>query len=96
MPGGFGTLDELTEALTLMQTGKGRRMPVVLVGSDFWSGLLNWMRSALVGGGMIDEVDLDMLQVVDEPDAVLEALFTYFDARGFEATSDDRERLLYL
>jgi uncharacterized protein (TIGR00730 family) len=96
MPGGFGTLDELSEALTLMQTGKGRRMPIVLVGSDFWSGLLDWMRGTLVGGGMIDAVDLDMLQLVDEPDAVLEALFTYFDARGIEATSDDRERLLYL
>jgi len=96
MPGGFGTLDELTEALTLMQTGKGRRMPIVLVGSRFWSGLLDWMRATLAHGGMIDVADLDMLQVVDDADAVLETLFAYFDARGFEATADDRDRLLYL
>ena len=53
LPGGFGTLDELTEALTLMQTGKSRRMPVILVGKAFWSGLLGWIGTQLVNDGMI-------------------------------------------
>ena len=53
LPGGFGTLDELSEALTLMQTGKARQIPIILVGTPFWSGLLDWMRETLVAEGMI-------------------------------------------
>ena len=96
MPGGFGTLDELSEALTLMQTGKGKRMPVVLVGSAFWGGLLQWMRSTLAVEGMISESDLDMMRVVDDSDAVVNALFDFYDARGFEQSATEREQLLYL
>ena len=96
MPGGFGTLDELSEALTLMQTGKGKTMPVVLVGSAFWSGLLSWMRETLAAGGMIDTTDLDMMRVVDDSDAVVNALFDFYDARGFAQTASEREQLLYL
>lgn len=96
MPGGFGTLDELSEALTLMQTGKGRRMPIILVGSKFWAGLLDWMRVTLVSEGMIDASDLSLMQVVDEADQVVEALFDFYDARGFEQSASDREKLLYL
>jgi hypothetical protein len=96
MPGGFGTLDELTEALTLMQTGKGRRMPIVLVGTAFWSGLLQWMEQALAADGMIDPSDLGMMKLVDSADAVVEALFDFYDARGFEQTATEREKLLYL
>lgn len=96
MPGGFGTLDELSEALTLMQTGKGKRMPVVLVGSAFWGGLLQWMRSTLAVEGMISESDLDMMRVVDDSDAVVSALFDFYDARGFEQSATEREQLLYL
>ncbi len=96
MPGGFGTLDELSEALTLMQTGKGKRMPVVLVGSAFWDGLLQWMRSTLAVEGMISESDLDMMRVVDDSDAVVSALFDFYDARGFEQSATEREQLLYL
>lgn len=54
LPGGFGTLDELTEALALIQTGKAPRMPIILVGSGFWQGMLDWIRRDLVGGGMIE------------------------------------------
>ncbi len=96
MPGGFGTLDELSEALTLMQTGKGKKMPVVLVGSAFWSGLLQWMRSTLATEGMISESDLEMMRVVDDSDAVVSALFDFYDARGFEQSATEREQLLYL
>lgn len=96
MPGGFGTLDELSEALTLMQTGKGRKMPVVLVGSAFWSGLLAWMRETLAAEGMINESDLEMMRVVDDSDAVVSALFDFYDARGFAQTASEREQLLYL
>ena len=64
-PGGFGTLDELFEALTLIQTGKVKRFPVVLYGSEYWSGLLDWMRERLLAEGMVSAVDLELIQVVD-------------------------------
>ena len=54
MPGGFGTLDELSECLTLVQTGKSRRIPIILVGGEFWRGLLDWLRDTLIREGMID------------------------------------------
>jgi uncharacterized protein (TIGR00730 family) len=73
-PGGFGTLDEMFEALTLIQTEKIRRFPVVLVGSHHWAGLLEWMRDQLIGRGLIDGSDLADLHVVDDPDAVVQAV----------------------
>ena len=66
-PGGFGTLDELFEALTLIQTEKIRRFPVVLVGTHYWSGLLDWMQEQLVDAGMIAARDLDDLHLTDDP-----------------------------
>ena len=75
LPGGFGTLDELFEVLTLVQTGKSRRIPVILVGGDFWRGLLDWMRDKLVGEGMISAVDMDLIEVIEEPAAIVEAIF---------------------
>jgi uncharacterized protein (TIGR00730 family) len=71
-PGGFGTLDELFEALTLIQTGKIRDFPVILVGSGYWSGLAEWMRERLAGEGKISPQDLDLFQVTDSPEQVLE------------------------
>ena len=68
MPGGFGTLDELSEALTLVQTRKTRRIPIILVHGSFWHGLLDWFRSTLVTEGMIDAEDIDLMQVIDEPE----------------------------
>lgn len=96
MPGGFGTIDELSEALTLMQTGKGRKMPVVLVGSAFWNGLLQWLRDTVAAAGMISDTDLGMMRVVDDSDSVVNALFEFYDARGFEQSATEREQLLYL
>ena len=68
MPGGFGTMDELFESTTLVQTGKIRSFPVVLVGTDYWSGLVDWIRSSMVDAGMISPGDVDLLRVVDDPE----------------------------
>ena len=73
-PGGFGTLDEMFESLTLIQTGKVRDFPVVLVGSDYWGGLVDWMRERLLGEGKIDPNDLDLFQVTDDPEDVVRAM----------------------
>ena len=69
-PGGFGTLDELFEALTLIQTSKVERFPVVLYGSEYWSGLLDWIRDRLLVEGMVSQSDLDLIQVVDTTEEV--------------------------
>ena len=96
MPGGYGTLDELMEALTLVQTGKTRRMPIILVHGPYWRGLLDWMRRTLVAEGMIDAADMDLIQIHDEPQAVVDAIFGYYEKRGFEPSLEEREVLLNL
>ena len=96
MPGGFGTLDELMEALTLIQTGKSTRFPVILVGSEFWSGLLTWLRERLVAENMIDAKDMDLIQVIDDPDRVVEAIYRHYETRGFAPSPGERELLLNL
>ena len=68
MPGGFGTMDELFESATLVQTGKIRSFPLVLVGTQYWSGLVEWIRSAMVEAGMISPGDVELLHVVDDPE----------------------------
>ena len=68
MPGGFGTMDELFEALTLIQTKRIRSFPVILLDSAFWKGLMDWARETLLGQGTISEEDLDLLHIVDTPD----------------------------
>jgi len=96
MPGGFGTLDELFEALTLVQTGKTRRMPIILVHGAYWRGLLGWMRESLLAESMIDPKDIDLMQIHDEPRAVVDAIFKYYETRGFEPSAMEREILLNL
>jgi hypothetical protein len=68
LPGGFGTFDELFEALTLAQTGKVQVFPIVLVGTAFWGGLLDWVRATQLGEGMISDRDLALLHLTDDPD----------------------------
>ena len=74
MPGGFGTMDELFEAVTLIQTGKIEHFPIILVGTAFFGGLMDWFRTQLVGDGTIDAADLDLVVVTDDPDEVVEIM----------------------
>jgi uncharacterized protein (TIGR00730 family) len=96
MPGGFGTLDELSEVLTLVQTGKIRRVPVILVNSAFWKGLLDWIRGQLVSDAMIGVDDPGLIQVIDDPQAVVDAIFEHYHSRGFEPSPAEREAELAL
>jgi len=96
MPGGFGTLDEVLEALTLIQTGKSRKIPLILVHEPFWRGLMDWFKDRLVGEGMISPDDMDLIQVIDEPEQIVEAIFKHYETRGFEPLPHEREMLLNL
>jgi uncharacterized protein (TIGR00730 family) len=77
LPGGFGTLDELFEALTLIQTGKVRHFPVVLVGREYWAGLLDWIRGTLLVRGTVGEADLALLHLTDDPEEAVEMIRSY-------------------
>ena len=90
MPGGFGTLDELSEALTLIQTGKIRRFPVILVGSEFWGGLIDWMKNTMVKEKVISPGDVNLFKVIDDPDQVVAAIFDHYADRGFTPSPDER------
>ena len=96
MPGGFGTLDELTEALTLVQTGKIPRIPIILVGSKFWRGFVDWVKTTLVGEGMISPEDVDLMHIIDEPAQVVDAIFSHYEKRGFMPSIAEREIQLNL
>ncbi|MCJ7616188.1 MAG: TIGR00730 family Rossman fold protein, partial [Desulfobacterales bacterium] len=74
MPGGFGTLDELFEAVTLIQTHRIKPFPVILVGSDYWSGLLEWIKATLLEHNKISDNDFDILQVMDDPEEIVRAV----------------------
>jgi len=88
LPGGFGTLDELFEALTLLQTQRVTRFPVVLVGSVYWSGLLDWIRATMLDRGTVSAADIDLIAVVDDvDDAVQMILSADRDRRGTEAAA---------
>jgi uncharacterized protein (TIGR00730 family) len=96
MPGGFGTLDELMEAITLTQTGKTRKIPIILVGKSFWAGLVDWLEHTLVAEGMASPKDLNLIQIIDDPKAIVEAIFEHYESSGFELTPAERKALLYL
>jgi uncharacterized protein (TIGR00730 family) len=91
MPGGFGTLDELFEALTLVQTGKIAQIPIVLVGSGFWSGLDDWLKTTLIAEGMISPEDIDLVRIIDKPEEVVDAIFAHYEKRGFMPSLAERE-----
>jgi uncharacterized protein (TIGR00730 family) len=71
LPGGYGTLDELFEALTLVQTRKVTRFPVILFGTEYWSGLIDWIRTTLAETGTINAADLDLITLTDDVDEVI-------------------------
>lgn len=96
MPGGFGTLDELSEALTLVQTGKSLNIPIILVCEPFWRGLLEWFKTTLVDEKMISAYDLDMIQVIDKPEDIVEAIFKHYETRGFKLSAAEEQLQLYL
>ena len=77
MPGGFGTLDELAEILTLIQTGKTRRIPIVLVETDFWKGLVDWFKNTLVAEGTISPKDMELFVMVDDADSAVEYILKH-------------------
>lgn len=85
-PGGFGTMDELFEALTLVQTGKSEPFPIVLVGREFWAGLLAWMEQTMLGLGCIEQADLSLMTVVDTAEEAAEIIIAHYYRRlGEEA-----------
>jgi hypothetical protein len=96
MPGGFGTLDELLEALALVQTGKAPRMPIIMVGSEFWSGLAAWMRDQLLTRNLITPGDLDLMTFLDDPDEIVDTIFKFYESKGFIPSASERERMLFL
>lgn len=96
MPGGFGTLDELAEILTLIQTGKSRRIPIILVQSNYWSGLLSWFEQSLVYHGAISADDMQLIQVIDDPHEVVEAIFRHYEGRSLEPSAEEQDLLMEL
>ena len=78
-PGGFGTMDELYEALTLIQTGKIRHFPVVLFDSSYWTGMLDWIRDQLLADGMISPSDLELLHITDDPNVAVQRVLESYD-----------------
>lgn len=83
VPGGFGTLDEMFEALTLIQTKKINRRPVVLVGSEYWKGLIDWLRNTMLEDGKISEPDLELFKVVDTEDEAVEFIDDFFKTHSY-------------
>ena len=95
-PGGFGTLDELFKVLTLIQTHKVRRFPVVLVGSEFWKGLLDWMVDTLIPEGTISKADLDLMKVIDDTDEVVNEIARFYQERPTGPSDEERQKMMYL
>ncbi|MGH7467087.1 MAG: TIGR00730 family Rossman fold protein [Longimicrobiales bacterium] len=88
-PGGFGTMDELFEALTLIQTGKVRDFPVVLFGRSYWQGLLDWIRDTMLAGGRISPSDLDLLIVTDSPEEAVDVIVKCFEQSSARMSARD-------
>jgi uncharacterized protein (TIGR00730 family) len=83
MPGGFGTLDELFEAITLIQTNKIEKFPIILVGSEFWKGLITWIKQTMLTMGNISPHDLDLITLADTEEEVVEIIDTFYKERIF-------------
>ncbi|OQX07569.1 MAG: Rossman fold protein, TIGR00730 family [Thiothrix lacustris] len=96
MPGGFGTLDELAEILTLVQTGKTRNIPIILVHTPFWEGLVGWFRQTLVKQGTIAPQDLDLFVLLDDADAIVDHIFTYYERAVSGPSAEERAKFMEL
>lgn len=96
LPGGFGTLDEFVEILTLVQTRKSRRIPIILVKEQFWRGLIDWFQDAMIREGTIGEDDLALFQIVDKPDQVVDAIFDHYSGRPITPSAREAEVLMDL
>jgi len=96
LPGGFGTLDEMIEILTLIQTKKSRRIPVILVVSSFWTQLIDWFKTTLVNEGTISVEDLDLISIVDEPKDVVDIIFDHYESRDFKLSAEEQKTMLEL
>ena len=94
MPGGFGTLDELVEILTLIQTGKTRKIPVVLAVESYWRDLIKWFKTQMVAEGTIREEDLALFQVADTPEQIVEAVEVFYRERERSPEPSPKEREL--
>jgi hypothetical protein len=81
LPGGFGTMDELFEALTLIQTQKSGNLPLVLMGTNYWEGMMQWLRSGMLGAGYISPEDLDIVKLTDDPQEVVEVVNAFTKKR---------------
>lgn len=93
MPGGFGTIDELFETLTLIQTGKAKKAPVFLYGSEFWGGLLDWIKTQMLSRQLIAEADLDLVVITDDLNLIVNQTLDFYEKNGF--TSNESEAFEY-
>ncbi len=96
MPGGFGTLDEMAEILTLVQTGKSKKIPIILYGSEFWEGLIEWFKSSLVVNGTISAEDLNLFHVTDDPQFVVNTIFNFYEGVDLDSIIDESQLLMDL
>ena len=96
LPGGFGTLDEFVEILTLLETRKARRIPIILVNEQFWRGLIDWFQDTMIRAGTISEDDLGLFQIVDQPQQVVEAIFDHYSGRPITPSAREAEVLMDL
>lgn len=94
MPGGFGTLDETAEILTLIQTGKSKRIPVILFGTEFWHGLLDWFENTLVPAGTISPEDMHLFQVTDDPQVVVDAIFDFYEGVDIDSMIEGAQQAM--
>lgn len=96
-PGGYGTMDEMSEVLTLIQTKKSRRIPVILVGTDFWKGLLDWFSTTMIQYGTLTQEDLELFEVIDDNDQIMDAIIRFYEKKQYVGPSEDeRQKMLYL
>jgi len=96
MPGGFGTLDELAEILTLVQTGKTHRIPIILVHTPFWEGLIQWLQDTMVAEGTIAPDDMHLFALLDDADAILDHIFRHYERNISGPSPEERANFMEL